>query len=242
MRSGLAFTRHAAKGHSRSLSITTGAAGSSRTSTLTTPRRGHSATRRKPWWSRCTIARPPNKFPAAHEDAYGAYQWVLRTPPASTPIRRASQSSAKAPGAIAAAVCMMAREGGVQTAAASGARVSDRRDQHGHRLVSAARHRQAARCRGHEVVLHAVPKERGRLPEPSVALVTAPDPTGLPPATVINAQIDPLLSEGEAYGKLLAQAGVNVKQKTYPGVRTSSSVWARSWTKRKRPNNSPRSN
>ena len=53
---------------------------------------------------------------------------------------------------------------------------------------------------------------------PSVALVTAPDPAGLPPATVINAQIDPLLSEGEAYGKLLAQAGVNVKQKTYPGV------------------------
>lgn len=42
--------------------------------------------------------------------------------------------------------------------------------------------------------------------------------TGLPPATVINAQIDPLRSEGEIYADHLKAAGVDVVQKTYPGV------------------------
>lgn len=41
---------------------------------------------------------------------------------------------------------------------------------------------------------------------------------GLPPATVINAQIDPLRSEGEQYAANLKAAGVDVVQKTYPGV------------------------
>ncbi len=41
---------------------------------------------------------------------------------------------------------------------------------------------------------------------------------GLPPATVINAAIDPLLSEGQAYAKHLKEAGVDVETKVYEGV------------------------
>ena len=41
---------------------------------------------------------------------------------------------------------------------------------------------------------------------------------GLPPATVINARIDPLLSEGEDLARALQNQGVETTQKTYDGV------------------------
>jgi len=41
---------------------------------------------------------------------------------------------------------------------------------------------------------------------------------GLPPTTIINAQIDPLRSDGEMLAQRLRAAGVRTQQKTYPGV------------------------
>ena len=41
---------------------------------------------------------------------------------------------------------------------------------------------------------------------------------GLPPATIVNAEIDPLRSEGEALARRLQEAGVPVEQRTYEGV------------------------
>ncbi len=41
---------------------------------------------------------------------------------------------------------------------------------------------------------------------------------GLPPVTIINAQIDPLRSDGETLADALKTAGVKVEQKTFPGV------------------------
>ena len=40
----------------------------------------------------------------------------------------------------------------------------------------------------------------------------------LPPATIVTDQIDPLRSEGIAYGEKLKKAGVDVEQRTYDGV------------------------
>jgi acetyl esterase/lipase len=53
--------------------------------------------------------------------------------------------------------------------------------------------------------------------DPRVNLVAA-DLHGLPPTTIVNAQIDPLRSEGEMLARKLGAAGVDVQQKTYDGV------------------------
>lgn len=62
--------------------------------------------------------------------------------------------------------------------------------------------------------------ESNELPEPSylVAPGRAADHRGLPPAVISVAGADPLRSEGERYGDLLAAAGVPVVRRTYPGL------------------------
>ena len=49
-------------------------------------------------------------------------------------------------------------------------------------------------------------------------VVGAADLHGLPPTTIVSAQIDPLRSEGEALAQKLQGLGVPVEQRTYPGV------------------------
>jgi acetyl esterase/lipase len=53
---------------------------------------------------------------------------------------------------------------------------------------------------------------------PYISLVDAPNLNGLPPATVIAAQIDPLRSEGKMYADKLQQAGVPVTYRNFDGV------------------------
>ena len=53
---------------------------------------------------------------------------------------------------------------------------------------------------------------------PRLSILQAPDVKGVAPATIIAAEIDPLLSEGQAYAEKLKAAGVPVTYKMYPGV------------------------
>ncbi len=53
---------------------------------------------------------------------------------------------------------------------------------------------------------------------PLISLVNAKDLKGLPPATVITAEIDPLRSEGKRYAERLREAGVPVTYRNYEGV------------------------
>jgi acetyl esterase len=56
------------------------------------------------------------------------------------------------------------------------------------------------------------------LKDPRLNVVDAADLHGLPPTTIVSAEIDPLRSEGETLAQKLQAAGVPVVQKTFPGV------------------------
>lgn len=54
--------------------------------------------------------------------------------------------------------------------------------------------------------------------DPYASPLQAEDLSGMPPATIVLAQIDPLRSEGEAYGAALEAAGVPVEMQLWEGV------------------------
>ena len=54
--------------------------------------------------------------------------------------------------------------------------------------------------------------------DPRLNLVDRDDLQGLPPTTLITAQIDPLRSEGMAYGEALSAAGVTVEARNFDAV------------------------
>ena len=54
--------------------------------------------------------------------------------------------------------------------------------------------------------------------DPRINLVDRNDLAGLPPTTIITAQIDPLRSEGQALAQVLEEAGVEVEAQNFDGV------------------------
>lgn len=161
---------------------------------------------------------PENKFPAAHEDAFAAYQWVLDN--ASTingdpdHIAIAGESAG---GNMAVAVTLMARDAGIKLPA--------------HILSVYPVADGDTESPSYDEYANAIPLNRPLMEwffdkylgdpkdaeSPLISLVNA-DLSGLPPTTIINAEIDPLRYEGEELAQRMAEAGVNVEQQTFPGV------------------------
>jgi acetyl esterase len=162
---------------------------------------------------------PEHPFPAAVEDALAAYEWAvagaerLGADPA-----RIAVGGDSAGANLAASVCLTTREEPVPSPAlqlliypvaeTAGTAVSRRTFADGFLLT-----RGDMEWFEERYLPPGVDRD-----DPRVALLDAPDLSGLPPAYVATAGFDPLRDEGEAFATRLREAGVRVALRRHPGL------------------------
>ncbi|HUQ73267.1 MAG TPA: alpha/beta hydrolase [Burkholderiales bacterium] len=162
---------------------------------------------------------PEHPFPAAHEDSLAAYQWVLANAESlGGDPKRVAVAGESAGGNMAAAITLMARQKKLPMPV--------------HQLLVYPVADYAFDTPSYEQNENAKPLGKDAMEwffeqylssekdgdNPLISLLHAKDLRGLPPATVITAEIDPLRSEGEQYAQMLRKAGVKVDYANYPGV------------------------
>lgn len=162
---------------------------------------------------------PEHKFPAAHEDAWAAWQWLLAN--AGTldgDPRRLAVAGEDAGGNLAMHVALTARD--------------QRKTQPVHQLLihpiaggDLATQSYGEMLRARPIGLPAMRwryrhlvEDQDTLQDKRIDLVSRDDFSGLAPATLVLAGLDPLRSEGEALAEALDGAGVPVNCWTYEGV------------------------
>ena len=162
---------------------------------------------------------PEHKFPAAHNDAYGAYQWVLKNGHRwSGNTKNVAVVGESAGGNLAASICIMAQAEGIQLPVHQVLiyPIADTKlDTPSYVENATAKPLNAAMMKWFLDKTFDKPEDAK---DPKVALLQAKTLKGLPSATIITAQIDPLRSEGEALAKKLTADGVEVAYKNYDGV------------------------
>lgn len=161
---------------------------------------------------------PENKFPLAHEDAFAAYQWARQNASeiGGNP-NKVATAGESAGGNLAVAVAIMAKERGVAmpTHIVSVYPIADGDVE----SPTYQQYENALFLNKPAMVWffdQYVPNWRQEV-NPLISLVNA-DLSGLPPTTIINAEIDPLRYEGGVLAEKLQAAGVPVERKVYNGV------------------------
>ena len=162
---------------------------------------------------------PENVFPAAHDDAYAAYIWAVENSgELNGDAARMAIAGESAGANLATNVAIMARDAKIT--------------QPLHQLLvypvagndmttpSYLENANAAPLGKADMawfVEHAFAKMDDTA-DPRLNLMDRDDLQGLPPATLITAQIDPLRSESMAYGDALIAAGVTVETRSFKAV------------------------
>lgn len=161
---------------------------------------------------------PEHKFPAAHEDTYAAYKWVIaHARELGGDSARVAIVGESAGGNMAAAVCLNARDEGVQLPL--------------HQVLVYPIAGHDLNTESYREMTQAVPLNKPamqwffdqylRTPAdgdtPAISLDRA-DLSGLPPATIINAELDPLRTEGEKLEQRFRDGGVEVERRVFDGV------------------------
>lgn len=162
---------------------------------------------------------PEHRFPAAHEDVFGAYQWTLENAGRwSGDASRVAVVGESAGGNMAVALGMMAQEKGMQMPVhqvlvypvASTSMNTESYQQHAQAApLSAAMMKW--------FFDQTLAKEED-WKNHQINLLGAHSLAGLPPTTIITADLDPLRSDGELLAKKLRADGVAVQYKNYEGV------------------------
>ena len=159
---------------------------------------------------------PENPFPAAPNDAYAAYLWTLEhAKEINGDPARVAVGGESAGGNLATVVSMMARDKKATMPV--------------HQLLvypvidanmETPSYKKNAEAKPLNKAMMAwfFKHYAGDPANPYALPMKAASLKGLPPATVIAAEIDPLLSEGKAYADRLKKDGVAVSYKEYMGV------------------------
>lgn len=162
---------------------------------------------------------PEHGFPAAHDDAWAAWNWLSRQAHrlGGDP-RQVAVAGEDAGANLAAYVAVLARDQGghqpVHQALIHPMADTDlSRPSYGEALRARPIGFAAMRWRLRHLLADGVPED-----EPRLQLARRTDLAGLAPASIVLAGIDPLRSEGEALAAALHQAGVPVNCWSYDGV------------------------
>lgn len=162
---------------------------------------------------------PEHPFPAAHDDALAAYRWVTANAASiGGDPKRIAIAGESAGGNLAASTAIAARDRGVSAPV--------------HQLLVYPITDIAFDTASYAENATAIPLSKpammwfakyyvpapGEAANPRVSIVRTANLRNLPPATIINADIDPLRDDGAEYAAKLKAAGVAVSRTNYHGV------------------------
>ena len=162
---------------------------------------------------------PENKFPAAHDDAFAAYQWVLANAASfNGNVAKVAVAGESAGGNLAINVALKARDSKVQLPAyellvypVAGT------DMTTPSYVTNEFAKPLNKSMMEWFVKQTLATPAQAL-DPRIDLVHRTDLKGLPPTMVVTAEIDPLRSEGQALAKALKAQGVKTTAIDFTGV------------------------
>ncbi|WP_254602593.1 alpha/beta hydrolase [Sphingomonas bacterium] len=161
---------------------------------------------------------PETKFPGQHDDAYAAYQWALANAASlgGDPAKMVLAGES-AGGNLAVATAIAARAAGKPLPVAilavypvAGTDLNTPSYQENANAMPLSR-------AGIAWFVYHTTRSPADASDPRLNLVAA-DLHGLPPVTIIAAQIDPLRSDGQMLEAKLRAAGVKVTRREYPGT------------------------
>ncbi|MGN6402388.1 MAG: alpha/beta hydrolase, partial [Flavisolibacter sp.] len=161
---------------------------------------------------------PEHKFPTAHNDAFAAYQWVLNNAASmNIDLKRIAVAGESAGGNLACNISIMARDKHIAMPVyqvlvypvANG-------DMNSESYQKYAMAKPLSKPLMEWMVKNYL-GDTTKAKDPRISLVNA-NLKGLPPTTIIAAEIDPLQTEGKMLADKLKEAGVDVNYKLYNGV------------------------